>query len=146
MVYVFRYFRATVYAGRLTYEAPGFTEFWHEELTEQRQYGEWVADRRYRVFEMRTILFPTVTGPATIAPTVFNLPRAFRTRIQFTSDTVSLDVRPLPPGAPDNFSGAGRSTSRSSRFMRAPRRASWRGEVAGRGWRCRTASFKAGSR
>ena len=106
VVYVFRYFRATAFAGRLTYEAPGFTGFWHEELTEQRQYDEWLADRRYRVFEMRTLLFPTVTGPATIAPTVFNLPRAFRTRRQLTSDTVSLDVRPLPAGAPDSFSGA----------------------------------------
>ena len=106
VVYVFRYYRATAFAGQLTYQAPGFTGFWHEEMTERRQYDDWLADRRYRVFEMRTLLFPTVTGPATIAPTEFSLPRRFRSRRQLTSDTVDLDVRPLPSGAPRRFTGA----------------------------------------
>ena len=110
--YVFRFYRA---GGLLVqprdYDGPDFIGFWSTDETNEGTYGAQAAGRAYRVTELRTILFPTVTGKLTIGPSSLTVPIAmsgsfFRRDATLTTKPVEVDVRPLPDGAPDGFTGA----------------------------------------
>jgi len=68
------------------------------------------------VVEIRTTLFPSVMGSQTIQPARLVIPGGFFSRggtVQ--TEPVAVDVKPLPEGAPANFSGAvGRFTLSST--------------------------------
>jgi hypothetical protein len=77
------------------------------ENTEQSQYQTQAAGNFYDVIEIRTTLFPSVMGWQTIEPARLVIPGGFFSRggtVQ--TDPVAVDVKPLPAGAPANFSGA----------------------------------------
>jgi hypothetical protein len=109
IIYTFRLYQAKDIFDAFSqpqYEPPTFTGFWVEN-TEQSQYQVQAAGTLYDVIEARTTLFPSVMGPATIDPARLVIPDGFFSRggtVQ--TDPVTVDVKPLPEGAPANFSGA----------------------------------------
>ena len=57
--------------------------------------------------ELTTWLFPTTPGQATIDPATVTTSGGFFTRgAQVQSDPISIEVKPLPAGAPADFNGA----------------------------------------
>jgi hypothetical protein len=107
VVYTFRFYQATNLWEQPEYNAPPFTGFWNEEISEQQEYQAQAAGRIYRVIELHTILFPSLAGPVTIEPAQLTIPGGvFSSGQTLQTKPVSLDVRPLPPGAPAGFDGA----------------------------------------
>jgi len=105
--YIFRFHSALGFVNPPRYDSPPFIGFWHEGETDSRRYEMFLNEREYGVIELRTALFPTVTGTLTIEPTRYGFPSAgFRSSRQLLTDTVRVDVRPLPSGAPAGFDGA----------------------------------------
>ena len=89
------------------YEAPTFAGFWNSQEVEQEEYSATVDSRDYHVIELRTPLFPTVIGTAVIEPGVLTVSEEGAVQGEsFVSDTVSVEVRPLPAGAISGFTGA----------------------------------------
>ena len=109
VIYTFRLYQAKDIFDVFSqpqYEPPAFTGFWVEN-TEQSQYQTQAAGNLYDVIEIRTTLFPSVMGPQNIEPARLVIPSDFFNRggtVQ--TDPVVVDVKPLPEGAPTNFSGA----------------------------------------
>lgn len=113
VTYLFRYFEA-IDGGQLPswirppdYEAPEFAGFWVEgepavSSTQIERNG-----RTYNVAELRTVLFPTAAGEVTIPPATLIQYDLFEAG-ERTLETlpVTLNVRPLPEGAPPGFGGA----------------------------------------
>jgi len=104
--------------GSADYTAPTCTNFWKEDIEGQNRYTTVVGGRRYRVEELTTALFPTKTGPQTIGPASLKctLDTFFMPSFSFrrggleqprhlTTKAIAVTVKPLPEGAPDEFSG-----------------------------------------
>ncbi len=105
--YIFRFHSALRFVNPPRYDSPPFIGFWHEGETDSRRYELFLNERQYGVIELRTALFPTVTGTLTIEPTRYGFPSTgFRSSRQLLTNTVRVDVRPLPSGAPAGFEGA----------------------------------------
>ena len=109
-IYVFTIYQAagaTLGSGQVRYESPAFTGFWNSQKVEQEEYTSTVNSKEYNVIELQTVLFPTVAGTAAIDPGALTLlADATGERHSFKSDTVFVQVRPLPAGAPAGFAGA----------------------------------------
>ena len=104
--YIFRFYSA-VPAGSPYYEKPDLTGFWALEDSNPSLSSRMVAGRRYAIEEINKVLFPTIAGPITIDPAVISIPGGLTEPARRLSTMpVDLDVRPLPPGAPADFSGA----------------------------------------
>jgi hypothetical protein len=82
--------------------------FWHPQEPDIRQYFANGSDGTlYDVTELTTWLFPTTPGQATIDPATVTTSGGFFTQgEQVQSDPISIEVKPLPAGAPADFSGA----------------------------------------
>lgn len=92
---------------RRSSELPAFDGFWHQNLSDEGRYIVEAAGRRYTVFEERTVLFPTLVGRLTIAPSVTRVSVSpLRPPEELATQSVLVDVRPLPAGAPAGFDGA----------------------------------------
>ena len=105
--YIFQFHSALRFVNPPRYDSPPFIGFWHEGETDSRRYELFLNERQYGVIELRTALFPTVTGTLTIEPTRYGFPSTgFRSSRQLLTNTVRVDVRPLPSGAPAGFEGA----------------------------------------
>ena len=103
VVYSFRYYEAADRFGfdQPSYEAPAFTGFWSESDAQQNQYRVQAGGRMYRVTELRTTLFPSKTGEVTIEPARLAIPGGFFSRgANLQTDPVTVEVKPLPAGAP----------------------------------------------
>jgi hypothetical protein len=97
------------------YTPPELSGFWSMDLPPQQEFYENVNGVRYQVTEIRTALFPTASGKATIGPATltysegggfgfFSSPGRPR---QLTTDPITIEVLPLPQaGKPDDFGGA----------------------------------------
>lgn len=110
VVYTFRFYQAVDIFDVLTqpeYQGPAFTGFWHDKQPQQGEYTVQGADRTYRVIQMQTVLFPTVIGPVTIDSAILTIPGGFFSRGQaLKTQPLTVDVQPLPAGAPADFQGA----------------------------------------
>ena len=107
VTYIFRYYRAVRPTRSPRYDAPDFTGFWSKQETEQSQHDTRAAGRLYRVVELRSIIFPTVAGPAEIKEATLTVPGGlFAQSRELRTEPLAVDVRPLPDGAPASFSGA----------------------------------------
>ena len=108
--YIFKIYqesRATIPSGQVRYESPDFTGFWNSQSVEQNEYAETIESAEYRVIELRTALFPTVLGTVDIeaaALTVSDGTGGGPDKLE--APKVTVQVRPLPPGPPDGFTGA----------------------------------------
>ncbi len=107
VMYTFRFYQAANLYDQPTFEPPAFSGFWSEQLEGQTEYTTEAAGRRYRVTELQTLLFPTGVGEATIDPAQLAIPGGFFDRGQvLRTEAITLNVRPLPTGAPADFQGA----------------------------------------
>lgn len=109
VLYTFQLIRAASLQlpGNIRYQAPGFTGFWNQFQPEQSRRTIQTGGRMELVTELRTVVFPTAPGPVTIGAATLTLPGGFTRRgVEVSTESVPIDVRPLPPGAPDGFGGA----------------------------------------
>ena len=109
-IYVFTIYQAagaTLGSGQVRYESPAFAGFWNNQKVKQEEYTSTVNSREYNVVELRTVLFPTVVGIVAIDPAALSVSAgAAGEKASLKSDTVFVQVRPLPAGAPAGFAGA----------------------------------------
>jgi len=111
------------------YAPPSLTGFWTEDLPPQKKYYQTIGNRRYYIQEIKTALFPATSGRKTIGAAELKCRvedlESFFGRDPFSlfdqdltqlfsqgkpkilrSKPLSLEVLSLPPGQPENFSGA----------------------------------------
>ncbi len=109
ITYIFRFYQATdaqLALGRPDYQPPRFTNFWGQKVLSQPYYSAAVDGRDYLVTEVHTALFPANPGPLTIPPARLVIPGdLFQREIVLQTNPVTVAVRPLPAGAPPDFSG-----------------------------------------
>lgn len=112
----FKFYRRISLWQQPRYTPPELSGFWSEDLPPQEEYYESVNGVRYQVTEIKTALFGTAAGKATIGPAAleyseggggfgfFSTPG--RTR-QLGTDPIAVEVLPLPQdGKPADFGGA----------------------------------------
>lgn len=111
IIYIFRFYQAAdapIHTlGRPDYKPPPFTNFWSRTVVSQPRYTALIAGREYLVTEIRTALFPANPGSLTIDPARLVIPGGlFNPDVVLETQPVALEVQPLPPGAPADFTGA----------------------------------------
>ena len=85
--------------GEPEYDAPKFTGFWAHQPPQTRQGAN--------ASEITTLLFPTKGGQLTIDPATIRADGGFFSNaLERQTDPVTIDVKPLPQGAPAEFNGA----------------------------------------
>lgn len=85
--------------GEPEYEAPKFTGFWAHQPPE--------TQRGVNGSEITTLLFPTKAGKLTIDPaTIRSDGGFFSNAMEKQTEPVTIEVKPLPQGAPKDFNGA----------------------------------------
>jgi hypothetical protein len=106
--HVTRLFSSMILLGQPDYQAPQFVGFWHADEPEVQQYQSTASDgTTYDVTDITTWLFPTAAGKATIDPVKVTVPGGFFSdEVNVQSDPLTIDVQPLPAGAPADFNGA----------------------------------------
>ncbi len=122
VAFVVRFFTAVPLLGAPQYDAPKLTGLLSENLGAEGQGTTMVEGRTYHFSELKSALFPVQAGRASIGPALVTvqLPRGggmgddFFDRFftmaapearRLRTDPLTLSVDPLPPGAPDDFSG-----------------------------------------
>jgi hypothetical protein len=107
IVYRFRFYQGVNLFDQPRLEQPTFSGFWTQDLAPNNVYEQIVAERRYRVTEVRWALFPTAAGQVTIEPSQLTIPGGFFSRdTTLATEPVDVNIRPLPEGAPGDFAGA----------------------------------------
>lgn len=107
LTYIFRFYYAEGPSQSPNYGPPQFTGFWSDYEPQQTNYSTTVAGRDYRVAELRTALFPALSGELTLEPTTLDIAGGFFSRGQrLETLPVTVTVQPLPDGAPVSFNGA----------------------------------------
>jgi hypothetical protein len=108
VLYTMRLYQALDPFGQIQYQPPAFSGFWSKQFPDQRIYITQAGGRTYRVTELQNVLFPTVAGAVTIDPARLILPGDFTGAggAEVASEPLTLNVRPLPAGAPAGFQGA----------------------------------------
>jgi hypothetical protein len=108
IIYIFRIYQAINFPpGQPDYTPPAFTDFWSSEILTQPHYNTRANERDYLVTEILTALFPANLGSITIEPASLVIPGGLlNPDIRLETNPVTIDVRPLPEGAPEDFSGA----------------------------------------
>ena len=112
----FKYYRRSEPFRQPQYEPPDLTGFWVEDLDAREEYIEIVEGRQYRVTELKTALFGTASGPATVGPATlvyyaegpaFTFFSRAGERQTLATDPIEIDIKPLPgDGRPAEFNGA----------------------------------------
>ncbi len=108
VTYTFRYYESLGSFGQPSYNPPDFTGFWHDFQADQKQYNAQTSKGDiYRVTELQTFVFPTNAGEVTIDPTTLTVQGSLLSAdTKLETDPITLNVKPLPANAPDNFTGA----------------------------------------
>ena len=107
IIYTFKLYQAVSFFGQPDYTPPTFTDFWSSEILSQPHYNIQADGREYVVTEIRTALFPANLGLITIEPAGLVIPGGLlNPDIKLETEPITVDVRPLPAGAPADFSGA----------------------------------------
>lgn len=106
MTYRFRFYDA-IDVTNPQYEAPDFEGFWRIDKESISRVPQQLNNRQYIVTELDTALYPTRPGIIDISPAKVLLPETvFRAEEEVSANIVRIDVRPLPDGAPQGFTGA----------------------------------------
>lgn len=106
IIYRFRFYVA-VDVTNPQYEAPDFEGFWRVDKKAINNTSVVINNRQYSVTELDTALYPTRPGIIDISPANVLLPETvFRAEEKISANIVTVDVKPLPQGAPPGFSGA----------------------------------------
>ena len=89
------------------YEPHAFAGFWNTALLQRPSYVAIVRGRKYLVRPTHIALFPLTTGPTTIAPARLIIPGdGPEADLVLESESIEVQVQPLPTGAPFDFGGA----------------------------------------
>jgi hypothetical protein len=89
------------------YEPSDYEGFWRAEIGPATRSVQQVNGRQYTVTEIDTVLFPSRVGELEIAPSAMVLPETvFADEQRLATNTVPVQVQPLPEGAPSGFTGA----------------------------------------
>jgi len=112
----FKFYRRVTLFDQPRYEAPDLQGFWVEDLGEVPEYYETVKGLRYRVIELRSALFGTSAGTATIGPARLTYRKERQgftffstggTPVTLQTEPIDVEVVPLPAdGRPADFDGA----------------------------------------
>jgi hypothetical protein len=106
IIYRFRFYDA-IDVTNPHYDAPDFEGFWRIDKKAINNSSLLINNRQYNVTELYTALYPTHPGVIEISSANVLLPETvFRPEENLTTNTVSVDVKPLPENAPPGFSGA----------------------------------------
>jgi len=106
ITYRFRFYDAVGISNPL-YEAPDFEGFWRVDKQIITRTAQQSNNRQYTVTELDTALYPTRTGIITIAPAKVLLPEnVFNEAAEVSAAPLTIEVKSLPEGAPDGFTGA----------------------------------------
>jgi hypothetical protein len=107
IIYTFRFYQALNFFGQPDYQPPPFTDFWSSDILSQPHYKTEAYGREYLVTEIRTALFPANLGEIVIDPGRLIIPGGLlNPDIKLESNTLTIAARPLPAGAPADFTGA----------------------------------------
>jgi hypothetical protein len=103
-----RLYSSMMLLGQPDYQAPKFVGFWHTGEPDVQQYAVTAADgTQYDVTEITTWLFPTTAGKVTIDPARVSASGGFFSpNVDVQSNPITIEVQPLPAGAPADFNGA----------------------------------------
>ncbi len=115
VILTFRYYHRVNPWNQPQFTQPRTPGFWREDLGVQNDFSTTVGGRAYNVTEKRYALFPTHAGQLTIDPAELSFPdqgldRFFSSRRRrgprtLRTGSVVLQVKQLPAGKPDDFSG-----------------------------------------
>lgn len=110
VIYSIRFYQGTRILGEPQYRGPDTPRFYVEPTGPGNTYYQGTGPDRWLVGERHTVLYPTVTGRltigrATMACLVADSNHPDGVEVDLTSETLVIDVMPLPP-APPGFSGA----------------------------------------
>ena len=107
VIYSFRFYRAVSFEESLSYSPPSFEGFWRTDMEENSNYPAQVNGRTYGVSQVDTAIYPNFDGELTIDPATLTIPATvFQEREVLRTQPLRMQVRPLPDGAPEGFSGA----------------------------------------
>ncbi len=107
ITFVTKTFREADFPHSVRYRPPDFAGFWNVTETEEAEYSETVNSTVYTVNELRTILFPSIVGTVEIEPAGLNFTDDQAARpVVVESPSITVEIQPLPPAAPDGFTGA----------------------------------------
>jgi tetratricopeptide (TPR) repeat protein len=115
VILTFRYFHRVNPWNQPQFTPPRTPGFWRENLGPQQEYRTTVGGRAYNVTEIRYAVFPTRAGELSIEPAELSFPdqgldRFFSSRRRrgprtLRTDPISIEVKELPAGKPEDFSG-----------------------------------------
>lgn len=106
ITYQFRFYDAVDIANA-QYQPPDFESFWQVTKRALNAIPQQINNRQYTVTSLDTALYPTRPGTIIIpSPIILLLETVFRAQEQLSANTVTIDVKPLPDGAPTGFTGA----------------------------------------
>lgn len=106
IIYTFRFYQGASLLQDPSYDPPTFTGFWSDQQPEQTTYTTEANGRTYFVTELQTVLFPTVSGEVIIDPATLEIPGGFFSAGGvFTTEPITVNVRPLPANPPAGFTG-----------------------------------------
>jgi hypothetical protein len=105
LVYCFHFYQAVNLSEPPQLEWPSFNGFLVEDMDSTGYFERTATERQYRVTEVRKVLYPALAGPITIEPTTLTVSDHDR-EIVLKTDSLKVNVQPLPVGAPNGFTGA----------------------------------------
>ncbi len=106
IIYSFRLYTA-VQLPPASYSPPDFEGFWRTDMGPNSTSTAQTNGRFYTLTQRDTALFANYPGEITIEPARLILPATvFEEGQALSTGSLTLQVRPLPEGAPDGFSGA----------------------------------------
>ena len=128
VTYTVKFYVAYPTAEAPGYKAPEFSGFMNRYNPKRLEYSESARGHSYTVYQVSTILYPTVAGSQSIGPATMivpeescidwpssrNCPGAYLSpmergggdhRFEYTTRQLDLAVLPLPSGPPKSFSG-----------------------------------------
>ncbi|MCB0166163.1 MAG: BatD family protein, partial [Anaerolineae bacterium] len=107
VTYVIRRYQAINFPNPPHYEEHPFTGFWHSPLIQRPTYTTTISGREYRVQSTYLALFPTLVGSLTIEPARLIIPGdGPEADTILESQSIDIQVRPLPPDRPPHYTGA----------------------------------------
>ena len=104
VTYTFRYYHTVISPFEVQKSLPSFADFWKKEPLRLDPYWKNIGNERYRIEEIKVVLFPITAGKIRIEPAILDIPESEK---KLTTKPIALTVLPLPEiGKPQGFTGA----------------------------------------
>ena len=107
IIYRFRVFTSATSPPSTRYLPPSFEGFWRSDMGPATSYSAQIDGQFYAVTEVATALVPLAAGPVTIEPATLILDATvFRPEQALLSQSITVEIQPLPADPPVDFRGA----------------------------------------